>query len=152
MKLKIISEDEYSSLDVSKLFETDEFSRSFGCIQHHNEVVLKIAWRSDLLKPDICSLGDSIYVIGIDNNLVIIDSESLNIKVRLQLQHNYLTSIVNENILFIATELEVFLFSLDKLHLVNCKNLPDVFQSVSFNEDNIIIECMDGLKYNLEEL
>lgn len=152
MKIKLLSEKEYTSEPLSELFEADKYTRCYGLIEKDNIPLFKLAWRSDLISPNFVEISPEKYIIGIDNNVAIIDfNKSISLK-NIKLQYNYIESIVNNRKVYIATDLEVLIFEINNINLILSVQLPDSYDRIFFRGKYTFISCANDLEISLEEL
>ena len=149
MKLEFIDTKGYDDLEAVELFTKDDYSRSFGTIKTEENNVLKFAWRSDIVKPEVLQIKDEFLTIGIDNSFAILDSKTSEVFVKLILQWNFAKTITSNNQLYVVTEQSILIFSISNLSLLNYKVLPDIIDDIEIAEDFIKVTCMDGCSYNI---
>lgn len=147
MKLTKIDKKEFEKSTSNTLFDDLEFNRAYGILSSENHI-LKLAWKSDLMNPEIIKYQDY-AIIGIDNSVAILNEATLRILVKLQLSWNYQKTFIHNEQIIIATELSVYKFHCHELTLKSFSVLPDIIEDFEVDEDNIQVSCMDGNQYTI---
>lgn len=148
MEIIHTSYNEFKSLNASLLFDEEPYSRVYGFIQNGIGKIAKFSWRSEVVQPIFRQLEEGRSFIGIDNHAVFFNSLTFDVELRLELEFNFYTLTVLENYYAVISELEVVLLNKSNLNPKKKIELPDIFKSISFEKNQLLIMCMDGLKIN----
>lgn len=148
MKIEYIEIDDYNSLIAIDLFSTNEFSRKFGKFNVKN-VIFKLAWRSDIIVPEIKYLTQNYLFVGIDNSIVVINLNTSEIIVKLVLQWNFIEIKSTIGYFYIITEQSIITFSLSNFTITSYNDFPDIIESVEIIKNELQVLCMDGDSYTV---
>lgn len=147
INIKEVSESDFERLDLPVLFG-DKSDRSFGSIFVQGEELYKISWNSTLIKPNILVINE-VICIGIDLIFIIFDFDKKNILLQLNLDYFlYDVKIYNEY-LYVITELEIIKLNISNFEICKKYDLPDYFNDIEFQEDDILITCINGEVVNI---
>lgn len=150
MKIKFISEKQFLSSKNPRLFSEDEYSRSFGFIENENSQKINLAWRSSQIEPQLIHIRGAFYAVGIDNEFAIINMQYLHPVVKLKLQFNYSeTTIIDQSKIILASEQEVYIIDNETFVIDDLLHLPDIYESISVNNNEILVKCLEGEYYKL---
>jgi hypothetical protein len=142
ISLKSIDENSFQK-SKNKLFSDQKTDRCFAEIRTKNKVYT-IAWRSDLIEPDLYEISDSIFAIGVDQKFIIVNSFSDLILFNVDLIYNFHKVKKVGKSLFVATELEVYEIGLQDYSLKTKLDLPDYFEKIEIKNNALFITCIDG--------
>ncbi len=140
--LQHITEQDFIKSNALKLFSEYKTSRNFG-IFTLNGNSYKLSWQSNISKPDIIQITDSIYSIGIDLNFAIIDFKSNKILLNINFFSFYYYTMLLDNYIYIVTELEIIKVNTMNFKVVEIVALPDIFKEMTVLIDKIKIYCFD---------
>lgn len=146
MQVKYLNEREYSELGCYEIFEKNNFSRGFALLEN-DEYFVKIAWRSDIIKPIFLELDSRHLAIGIDNDFVVINRNSLGIVVKLKLVSNFFSIVTNKKCFYAISELDVHKFNKVDLTMLSYKVMPDLIENWEKNGEQLKVFCSDGNDY-----
>lgn len=148
VSIKEISETYFNNSRIPVLFEDKLTDRVFGIISNGvNEY--KFGWQSTLIKPIIKFIDSSYCSIGIDLIFVIFDFNTGEVLKKLSLNYYfYDTKIFNDSI-YVITQLEIIKITIIDLTIIDTYSLTDYFESIEFNEGNIVVKCIDGEVINI---
>lgn len=150
MDLQIIDENAYNLSDCPILFQEDIYSKSYGLIKNKDGLFAKLAWRSDVLSPQITIIDESYFAIGIDNDFAIVNSNSLFSVVKLKMAFQYCETVKTEdNKLLITSELEIYILSSDFV-VESIFHLPDVYETVTIRDQRLIVDSMNSEVFTFE--
>ena len=141
---KEISNTDYDSLRTPVLFEDKKADRLFGTITNGKQE-FRFGWRSNLIKPEIKEIKENIYSIGIDENFVIVDFSANNVILNLKLLYPYYTTEIFNNIIFIATELEIIKIDKSKFKVMSEYTLPEFYEYMIPVEDGFDVHCANNI-------
>jgi hypothetical protein len=144
---KEISELDFEQLDSLILFG-DKSNRSFGSILIQGQGLYKIGWNSTLIKPNILVINE-VVCIGIDLIFIIFDFDKKNILLQLNLDYFFYDVKIHNEYLYVITELEIIKLNISKFEICQKYDLPDYFSYIEFQEDNILISCINGEIVNI---
>lgn len=139
--LEPITEEEFKKS--AQLFNDPKTDRRFLKVTA-GKSEYAIGWRSDLLKPVILEVLSNVYIVGIDQDLAVVDYEKSIVLLKIALSFNlYDIQFVNGR-LFILTELEVLEISITSWQVIRTYLLPDYFQEILIVDGSIEAKCVDG--------
>ncbi|RXM38161.1 hypothetical protein BOQ62_19085 [Chryseobacterium sp. CH21] len=153
MYLKEISELEYKNLDLPILFEDKQTDRVFGIIS--NDVhIFKFGWQSTIVKPVIKKVSQKNYAIGIDQKFILIDLNLVKVRLKLDLLYFFYDMIVYDDLIIVITELEILIVSLKSFNLLTTISLPEIYEKMEINGQNIRFICVDGndIDFDINEI
>lgn len=149
MYLTEISEINYKSSNFPILFEDNRTDRMFGIIS--NDIYsFKLGWQSTIIKPIVKEVSKEVYAIGIDQNFIIIDLNSLGIRLKLELTYFFYNVVVYNNFIIVITELEILIISELTYKVVKEISLPEVYTKMEISDPNIKVKCIDGSEVDFE--
>lgn len=139
--------EDFNKLNVPLLFGSEFEARCFGTIKNE-KIQYKLAWQSTGIKPLIKYIGNDICSIGVDLFFVIINSATGDIGLNLLLDYFFYDSKVNNEYLYIITELEI-------IEVLDSKvfrriSLPDFYSEMEFEEKVLRIRCINDQILTLE--
>jgi hypothetical protein len=140
--LKRVTEEELNNIEHIMLFKNAAMNRAFAVFSN-NMVTFGVAWQSDLMNPVMIEITPSIACIGIDQHFAIVDFSINSVCCNLQLDYNFHAMELFDNILLVATELEILKIELTTFSTVAIFPLPDVFESMCIHNDTLEVICMD---------
>ncbi|OQP43335.1 hypothetical protein A4H97_34055 [Niastella yeongjuensis] len=139
--LETITEEEFKKS--VQLFNDTNTDRRFLKIKA-GKSEYAIGWRSDLLKPVILEILSNVYIVGIDQDVAVVDFEKNIILLKIDLSFSlYDIQFVNGR-LFVLTELEVLEMSITSWQVVQTYLLPDYFQEILIVDGSLKAKCVDG--------
>ncbi len=149
--LKEVSEDEFEKTDCPILFDNAPYNRMFGILTNKRNC-FRLAWRSELIKPDVLEVYPGIISIGIDQNYAIANLNDATIPINLYLSSYFLTQKLYRNRLLVITQLEIVIIDMTSLEILDEYDLPDLFEDIEYNDNELIIRCWGRditIKYDL---
>lgn len=138
--LNKINKESFYQQNVPMLFKDNITNNHFGIITNGN-FRFKIAWYSEI-EPVIKEVSLGIYCIGIDQNFSIIDLNTGNILLHLDLFYNFFGVEIEKNIILVILELEIIKINKLDFKVVDSYGLSDLFESIEFNNENAIVKCL----------
>ncbi len=139
---KELSELDFEQLDLPVLFG-DKSDRSFGSILIQEQKLYKISWNSTLIKPNILVIN-KVICIGIDLIFIIFNFEKKNILLQLNLDYFFYDVKIYNEYLYVITELEIIKLNISNFEICQKYDLPDYYNDIEFQEDDILISCVNG--------
>ncbi len=149
MNLKEISEIDYNSSNLPILFEDKQTDRMFAIISN-NIHSFKFGWQSTIIKPVVKEIGEEIYAIGIDQNFIIINLSTGDIKLKLDLFYTFSNIEVYNDFIFVMTELEVFIINKINFTRLTEVFLPEFYANMEVNGTNIKFICIDDSEVDFD--
>ncbi len=148
MELVLITKDDFLKSDFQELFSNNEEKNNFGYLTY-NKCKFKISWHSQLVQPKIKKISAEKYGIGIDQNFVIINFKNCKICKFLNLDYFFYEVKIYNDLIFIITEMEIIVLD-NQFELFKKLELPDIFNSLNFQNDYMVVECMNGEEYKYD--
>lgn len=143
IRLKSINEEKYYQSSSPILFEDKRCDRSFAFLT--NELIeYKFGWQSDLIEPELRVLSDTHCSIGIDLDFIILEFMTGKIEIKLSLDSFFFETKVIKEMLYVICEFEIIIINLKNFQISEIVPLPDVYQRMEINDDNIIIITLEG--------
>lgn len=141
IELTDISDSDFKNLDIPTLFEDKLTDRTFGVLSDGiNEY--KLGWQSDNIKPVIKWINTLLCSIGIDLVFVIFEFTTGRVLLKLSLDYFFYDTKIYNEFVYVITELEIIKINIANLAIVEIYSLPDCFESIEFNERNIMVKCV----------
>lgn len=140
--LQPLSAQQYSASNASVLFEDKEHDAHFGAIQQGSNTY-KFGWVTDRNTPTIKWLDGHTCAVGIDKNFAIVNFQDDAIVLEPKLNTSFVELKVNNNILLVITQLEIFKISKDSYEIIATYDLPDFFVSIEILGDIYKVHCFD---------
>ena len=103
----------------------------------------KIAWSSDLLRPQFIEVFPKIFAIGIDQDFAIYDFDLKRRIMYLDLGFLFCEMAIFEKKILIATELEVIVIDTQQYKVIDTIPLQDTYDKMKINCGEVEIYCMD---------
>ncbi|WP_419870496.1 hypothetical protein [Chryseobacterium sp. CT-SW4] len=138
-----ISEESFTKLNYNFLFENKLSERAFGVISNDN-YFYKFSWQSDTIKPEILTIKETFCTVGIDLNYAILDFIKNCVILNIDLNSFFIKSLVHNEIIYVISETEIYLVSVQNFNVLQTIDLPDIFEEIIFESDKIIIKYYDG--------
>lgn len=149
MEFTEISESDFNKSDLPTLFEDKLLDRSFGLISDGINGY-KLGWQSEIVKPVIKWINNGLCSIGIDLVFVIFEFTTGKILQTLSLAYFFYNTKTYNGFIYVITELEIIKIKIEDLLIVEIYSLPDYFESIDFNEGNIVVKCVSDEVVNIE--
>jgi len=143
VNFKEISEESFTKLNYNFLFENKLSERAFGVISNDN-YFYKFSWQSDTIKPEILTVKETFCTVGIDLNYAILDFIKNCVILDIDLNSFFIKSLVHNEIIYIISETEIYLVSVQNFNVLKTIDLPDIFEEIIFESDKFIIKYYDG--------
>jgi hypothetical protein len=149
IELTDISDSDFKNLDIPTLFEDKHTDRTFGVLSDgRNEY--KLGWQSDNIKPVIKWINTLLCSIGIDLVFVIFEFTTGRVLLKLSLDYFFYDTKIYNEFIYVITELEIIKINITNLAVVEIYSLPDCFESIEFNERNIMVICVGNEVVKIE--
>lgn len=142
IEVKRISELDFKKLNIHILFEDKLTDRIFGVVSN-GLFSYKFGWQSDTLNPFILNVKGCVYLIGIDQNLVIFDFSKGEIILKSSLDYFFYEAKVYEAYIYVITELEILKIDLTTFNIIDKYGLPSYFERIEFKDGVAEIHCLD---------
>jgi len=144
MNIEIIDYDTYKRLNYDSVFKDyhNDSYQIYGKIVEGNSYA-KIAWSSDLLRPQFIEVFPKIFAIGIDQDFVIYDFDLKRRIMYLDLGFLFCEMSIFEKKILIATELEVIVIDTQQYKVIDTIPLQDIYDKMKINCGEVKIYCMD---------
>lgn len=143
MIINIIDKIRFIESSSKSVFYNQETNSSFAELIYNN-FTYKIGWNSSLIKPRVFEIRSYIYLIGIDQNLAIIDFNLNEIILKLELPYFFYDAKIYKERIYVCMELEILV--IDKFDYSTIKKiaLPDFYEEINFEDNMEIITCTNG--------
>ena len=151
MHIDSVTKKRFDELDCPILFSDELTDRQFGVIRHGIQS-FKFGWQSDTIAPFTLNVRDSVWLVGIDQNMVVIDFDKKKVALKISTDNFFYKAVVHDDFLYAITELEVLKIDIESFALADRYNLPDYFERLEFKDDSIEIYCMNYGKVTLRIL
>jgi hypothetical protein len=138
---KNISSKEFNQENASMLFTDKVSNRCFG-IFTNGKLTFRVAWHSDTIEPEVTEIATNIYVIGIDQNFVIVDLNNGQVLLKLELAYNFFGIQLIDNNIFVITELELIQINKNTFEVIKEHALPDFFKELEQVDDRLQVKCV----------
>lgn len=138
-----ITKEEYNKLNLPTLFTNRLGSWKFGVINFNNHFY-KFSWQSELINPLVIELITGIFCVGIDLNVIVIDSRLNKIIHDLYLNSFFFDVQIIQGFIYIISELEIIQIDKTSLNIVKHHYLPDIFEEMTLAGHKIIVKCMSN--------
>jgi len=136
-----INEEEFNKQNVPTLFKEDnERANNNYAIISVCKLGFQFAWNSSI-EPIILEVNSNIYCIGIDQHFAIINFNSNNIIITLNLFYNFYDTKIFKEWIFVITELEIIKIDKTTFKILENYELPDFFEKITFSEGQIEVKC-----------
>ena len=142
MKILIdeLSGSDFNKSDFPILFSNELTDKVYGQI-HCKKNGFKFAWQSTIVKPKVSKIDSNIYSIGIDQHFAIVDVNTSQIMLKLDLFYFFYDTRIYNNFIYVITELEIIRISQDTFKVHESYALPDFFEEIEFKEGRLLINC-----------
>lgn len=148
IQIKQISKNEFYELNCYTLFEDKLTDRVFGVITD-GIYTCKFGWQSDTLKPFLLNISEGVYLIGIDQNLIIFDFIKKKEVLKSSLDYFFYEAVVDKEHIYAITELEILKIGLTSYEVIERYELPDYFEKIEFKESSTEIYCVGDEKITI---
>lgn len=150
IRLNRIDKDAFHHQAVPMLFgENDDRANNHFAMICNDTHSFKFAWNSDI-EPIVKEIISNVYGIGIDQHFSIIDFNSGNILLNLNLFYNFYNIEGLRNFILVITELEIIKINLTGFVVTKTYALPEYFEGIEFKEGSIAVKCINGEVINIE--
>jgi hypothetical protein len=149
IELNEISESDFKKLDIPTLFEDKLEDRTFGVVSDGRNQY-KLGWQSENVKPEIKWISTVLCSIGVDLVFVIFEFTTGRVSKVLSLDYFFYDTKIYNGFIYVITELEIIKVNIKDLEVVETYSLPDYFESIEFNEGNIVVKCVGDEVVNIE--
>lgn len=102
MMLEVINKEVFYSLPYTIVFENVKTDRCYALLKY-NQHTFKLSWASDLLKPSIIAVQPGVCAVGIDEHFAIVDFNSNQIIVNIELSFPFHEARVVSNSIIVAS-------------------------------------------------
>ncbi|RUT67825.1 hypothetical protein D0817_24335 [Flavobacterium cupreum] len=143
MIINSIDKIRFMESDSKAVFYNQETNSSFGELVHNN-FTCKIGWNSSLIAPKILEIESNIYSIGIDQNFAVIDFNSNEIILNVELPYFFYDTKIYKERMYICMELEILVLDKSNYSILKEIPLPDFYEEINFEDNLEIITCVDG--------
>ena len=147
-KIELISEFDYNKSLFPILFENKLTDRIFGMFSNGLNFY-KFGWQSTIVKPNVKFIDDIRCSIGIDLIFVVFEYTTGKILLKISLDYFYYDTNIFDNFIFIITELEIIVLNILDLNIFKTHSLTDIFSSIEYNNNNIIVKCINDEVINI---
>jgi hypothetical protein len=144
VKLHSITKEEFEN-DKSPILFGDNITNNRYALFEGQTHHFRLAWYSELVKPDIFEINQLVYAIGIDQHFAIVNFSTHHVILTLTLSYNFLTTKSFGNWIFVITELEIIRIDKNNLRVVEENALPDLFESMFFKQNEIEVKCAENI-------
>lgn len=141
--LEKVSEEEFGTINADKLFGDIALDRNFGIISA-DLAKFKFSWQSTDIDPKLVNISESIYALGVDLAFTIIDFSTGKIHLNLSLDYFFYDVKINNEFIYVITELEIIKLKIKDFSLAKTYGLPEIFSDMEFKNGAIIVKCLDG--------
>ena len=148
-QVKNISKSDFDSLKCLTLFENKLTDKVFAYISD-NKICYKYGWSSETVSPIILNVRNNIFLIGIDQNLVVFDFDKEKIELKLELDYFFYDAKIYNKCIYVISELEILKIDIKTTSVINETELPEYFQKIEFINDKAHVYCIDGQKVTIE--